>query len=659
MFKKTITTALAVVVCSFSLKARDIYVSPTGNDANSGLISSPYASLSKAASEAQAGDTVYLRAGTYEETLRPARSGTAQAPIIFQAYKQEKVIVSAMESLSGWASDGGSVYKTSVSWDLGQDNFVMQGNKVMDLARWPNNVDGEPFTTDTVRNTGGTGPNVVDGAYLDFNPSDINARFPNLDWKNGGSIYFYGDKPGAGWLAYKELITASNATRITFDVKKNHSWILNFHSPRDLGNFYLEGIREALDFENEWYFDTATKHLFVQLPNGSKPNNGQVKMRRRINTIDLSDRSYVHINNIAVFGGTINLDGQAKFNRLVGVSSFYGNHTRGIFRDFASTSRSVYFGYNSSDNILEHSEIAFGAGSGVVDNGDRNQVRNSYIHDFNILGSYDAPMVIRGGENAVVYQNTITRGGRDAVQAANVGLEFSYNDVSRSNLIADDCALFYSVGGPYNNEIHHNWFHDAYASGSRKKAAGIYLDNDPHSFSVHHNVVWNTEWSNIQMNWDATNIDVFNNTFVNGEQTMGAWHKTGTAFSDVRVWNNLSDQNQWEPQSDKQNNVTYSGSPFIDQTKGDFRLKPNDTEAINKGRSIASITSNVTDGAPDVGAYEVGESWVAGVNWDITKGAANRCYDLPGEQCQETPSSPDQLCLPISMKNGRVTMVCL
>ena len=70
---------------------------------------------------------------------------------------------------------------------------------------------------------------------------------------------------------------------------------------------------------------------------------------------------------------------------------------------------------------------------------------------------------------------------------------------------------------------------------------------------TYRNVVWNTQWSGVQINWNGTNIDIFNNSFVNNTDVMGAWHKAGTAFSNVKVWNNLSDQsNNWETQSDKQ-----------------------------------------------------------------------------------------------------------
>ena len=92
----------------------------------------------------------------------------------------------------------------------------------------------------------------------------------------------------------------------------------------------------------------------------------------------------------------------------------------------------------------------------------------------------------------------------------------AYNDISQSNLIADDCGLLYTIGAGLNMKIHHNWFHDTKGRGTLKKAAGIYLDNSAADVSVHHNAIWNiTTWPAIQINWSGTNIDINHNTMWN------------------------------------------------------------------------------------------------------------------------------------------------
>lgn len=390
--KKLLLTIL-LIAFSFAM-AKDIYVTKSGNDNNAGTQTAPYLTVSKAASVAVAGDNVYIGEGTYEETLTPSNSGTQGNPISFQSIPGEKVVISAMQALSGWTSDGGNRYKTAVSWDLGQRNFVMQGTTALDLARWPNNTDGDRFTLNSLRNDGGSQDEVTTNAFL------TDSEIPDWNWSNGGSVMFYGDRSGSGWTTWRALIKGQSQGRVDFDAIKNQSWIISAHPPGDLGDFYLEGIKEALDYENEWYFDDSTKTLYVILPNGAQPMDGEVAMARRELTVDLTNRNYIELKNLAVFGGGINVKGTG--NHIYGVSSFYGSMTRGITPNFNSGVNAINVDWAASNTIIEKCEIGFGDGSGIWDSGSGTTVKNCYIHDFDMLGSYDAPLMVRGQNNAKV-----------------------------------------------------------------------------------------------------------------------------------------------------------------------------------------------------------------------------------------------------------------
>ena len=59
--------------------AAEYYVSPTGSDSNPGTQASPFASIQKANNSAAAGDTIWMRAGTYYSTtqINLSKSGTS------------------------------------------------------------------------------------------------------------------------------------------------------------------------------------------------------------------------------------------------------------------------------------------------------------------------------------------------------------------------------------------------------------------------------------------------------------------------------------------------------------------------------------------------------------------------------------------------------
>ncbi|GAP83483.2 putative pectate lyase L precursor [Rosellinia necatrix] len=87
-----VTAALAALVQQH-VHAASIYVSPTGS--GSGTVDSPYGSIQTAVNAAKAGDTIYLRAGTYAPTanIQIKKSGTVTAPITLRPYNSEKVIL--------------------------------------------------------------------------------------------------------------------------------------------------------------------------------------------------------------------------------------------------------------------------------------------------------------------------------------------------------------------------------------------------------------------------------------------------------------------------------------------------------------------------------------------------------------------------------------
>ena len=78
---------------ALSLVELTYYVSISGNDNNPGTFSQPWRTINKAARTVIAGDTVYIRAGTYNEWVDFSRSGTSNSPISFLAYPNENPVV--------------------------------------------------------------------------------------------------------------------------------------------------------------------------------------------------------------------------------------------------------------------------------------------------------------------------------------------------------------------------------------------------------------------------------------------------------------------------------------------------------------------------------------------------------------------------------------
>jgi hypothetical protein len=89
--------ALALWFAAFSQAGAGIYYVDANDsgasDTGPGTASQPWKTISKANQTLVAGDTVYIRAGTYSQGVAPAKSGTAVSNITYAAYPGESVLI--------------------------------------------------------------------------------------------------------------------------------------------------------------------------------------------------------------------------------------------------------------------------------------------------------------------------------------------------------------------------------------------------------------------------------------------------------------------------------------------------------------------------------------------------------------------------------------
>jgi hypothetical protein len=75
-------------------EAKTYYVSTAGSDSNDGLsLDAPFQTIRKAAQTVQPGDTVFVRAGSYNESISMKNSGTKKEPITFRNYNEEEPVI--------------------------------------------------------------------------------------------------------------------------------------------------------------------------------------------------------------------------------------------------------------------------------------------------------------------------------------------------------------------------------------------------------------------------------------------------------------------------------------------------------------------------------------------------------------------------------------
>ncbi|MFC5713655.1 right-handed parallel beta-helix repeat-containing protein [Thalassorhabdus alkalitolerans] len=92
--------------------AFEYHVAKNGSDFADGTKQNPFLTISKAASVAQAGDTVIVHKGEYREWVKPKFAGLSEyRRITYQAAEGEKVVIKGSEQIQGWEQVEGTVWK--------------------------------------------------------------------------------------------------------------------------------------------------------------------------------------------------------------------------------------------------------------------------------------------------------------------------------------------------------------------------------------------------------------------------------------------------------------------------------------------------------------------------------------------------------------------
>ncbi len=205
---KYIFITLFFINCTLIFSAT-YYVSPNGNDSNSGNIENPFASFQKAHDSVVAGDTIFVRGGTYYPTsqTRFTRDGNANAYIVLLSYPGEVPIIDA-ENLPDGNINGGSTSTWSFSnakyWKIigpltvtnGRGaGIYIEGGNYMEFNQIESSYNGKRASR------AGHGFMVWSGDNISFINSDAHHNANHL-WKNGENQESNQYQHGDGWRIF-------------------------------------------------------------------------------------------------------------------------------------------------------------------------------------------------------------------------------------------------------------------------------------------------------------------------------------------------------------------------------------------------------------------------------------------------------------------------
>ncbi|MEO7860852.1 MAG: right-handed parallel beta-helix repeat-containing protein, partial [Nitrospirales bacterium] len=529
------------VCCTFTLilvmvsvaQAATYYVATTGSDSAAGTEEAlPFRTIQKAASLMRAGDTCLIRGGIYRETVTPANSGSDGAPIMFDAYQHERVIISGANIVSGFTLYQPNLYKAAMPWSMGKGkDQVFMGGAVQPEARFPNTASpgleypvpllgsvwpprGNFHVTDVAGTVAVLPP--VGGRHT-VESTLLNDQTPGL-WRGG----LYLGMHYAGYQFHAADITDSASGVLTVSPINPKKWY-NVSRPYLRGEFgrgSISGVLAALDAPGEWVWQDGM--LYLRTPQGQPPDSIIIEAKARQLAFDLTGKSYIMILNLEVVSAGLTMY-KATNCTIDGVRFSYVNQFNRpstALRSEPTAEAGIYIGgrYNTVKNSL----IAYSAGAGVKITGRDHLITNNVIHDSGYAGAYspididpdptvESPTGDRGGH--VISFNTVYNSGRASIsigrdvayhhstgRALTPPLKFGlptpyrkiqivHNELYNANILVRDSGLIYTNGTDGGGtEIAYNVIHDELEP--THEGSCIYLDNNTWDYNIHHNLLW-------------------------------------------------------------------------------------------------------------------------------------------------------------------------
>jgi hypothetical protein len=536
-------TALALAAClvacagvrplpSASGGSSSLYVASGGSDRNDGSSARPFRSISQCATTAKRGQTCYVAAGTYRETIRP-NDGVTIRPA-----GTGVVTLLATDRVTGWKRSSGSVFVAKVALDPSlAANQVFAGSPLAMLpeAQWPL-PSRDPLHPNWALEAAGSSENAI-----------VDPTLPSMRLAGAVVNMWSGQDP---WTHVTGRVTSSSGAHIDFvDDGDGCPWFCSMKG----GFYYVTGARDLLRAPGEWWYDASAKRLYLWPPRGADLRKLDVEAKQRSVLIDLSGRSHVTIVGLHLFGGGLLTSGRSFGDTIDGVTALYpSNVLRGVepyftYDRYPSQSGLVLDG---TGNTIENSTIAYSATNGVVVEGRSNAVVNTLIHDVDWIGDYSSGVLPLTG-NMTIDHDTIYDTGRSAITfGQNPNVDVGYDNLYDGLLLSVDAGEVYAccMKQAIGTRVHHNWVHEEttpkgrlpHSNGCTCPWGGVYIDNGLGGITVDHNVLWRS-WPGIflhgQSGHPSRNVHIDDNTMTRHDEA-SIWLLNLSGFAGTEVSGN-------------------------------------------------------------------------------------------------------------------------
>ena len=551
---RTLCVIVAILTLTIHSFAIEIFVSPDGNDKNSGTKDKPLATLEgardairKLKNEGPLKEPVNVRilGGIYplsrEIRFTTEDSGSATCPINYTAVGSELVVLDGGRRITGWQKHDAKLWVTTLpevangQWKFRQ-LYINGQQKVR--ARIPN--DGFLRVAGCPEGTPKTVNYHKDCQTFQFAPGDIRSDWTNLIDVEVIVYHFWTDSH----LPIKSVDTSSNL--VTFAHKAGKTFTDDFSE--DGARYIVENVFEGLDAPGEWYLNYQTGQLFYYPVPGENMQTAEVVAPYASSHLRLEGNpsmnqyvQYLNFRNISFRYTRFELS-PGNSNDQQGSASIPASITlrgaRFCTFEHCQLSNLGTFAFDimkgCSDNQFVGNEVANVAAGGFRVNGgtDRNPpwertrsnvITDNWLHHYGVDYPSAVGVLLMHTEGNTVAYNHIHNGGYTGISVGWVwgyGRSISqnnhieFNHIHHIGGVLSDMGGIYTLGISPGTVIRNNHIHNVDAN--HYGGWGIYHDEGSTHLLVENNVVHHTKFAPFNIHF-AKEVTVRNNIFALGK----------------------------------------------------------------------------------------------------------------------------------------------
>ncbi len=452
-FLSAIMTLLVITA-----QAETYYVSNSGSDSNSGTSTSlPWKTLDKVNSSSfKPGDQMLFKRGDeWTGTISVTSSGSNSGSIVYGAYGTgENPIIYGSQLLSGWTRHSANIYKAICNSGVTQ---LFLNDTRLNVARYPNEGN------------------------LSVSNVNSSVQFTSNGIKSAGANYYKGAKLNITtneWRLDSRDVIASSGQTLTLDSETSYGLSKGQH-------FFLVNKLEFLDQPGQWYFDEATKTVYLWTPKGDSPDNYKVRGSIYSDGITVVNKNYITVKDLNLWQHSDRGINSAGANNTFENNSILYPETIGILNKGDNCKIS-----GNTINGINHIGISHSGANGNISG---NEILNTAL--FNNLGIKGmdgySQAVASGGDNTTISYNRVINAGYNGIAWAGQNCNLSYNYIENVCTYLFDGGAIYTYSPDVNklvssgSVVSHNIIYNC------RGTAALYMDNRTRDVLLEYNTVVN------------------------------------------------------------------------------------------------------------------------------------------------------------------------